>query len=682
MKPQRRLSSKVAVAAALVLLAACGGEQPAAAQREGAAPLDPAARAVYTARLADNAAGRFGTPLVPLAGIGDPALESVTRWDRLRRDGYAASFAELAGFLRAHPGWPGELTLRRRAERAITAATPMAERSAYFARFPALSAAAKLRHAEALLVARRFDEANRLARDAWDSSGLDATQEAELLLAFGPAITPGDHLDRFDRLLWSGQAGAAARLLGRLPADRQAWGAARLALRSAAPDAEARLAAVPAVQAREPGVIFDRARYLRNRGDVAGARAALAALPATIGRAGDAEAWLEARLEAARQALRGGDAALAYRLAADHAVFPQGRPLAERSLADRVAFVETEWYAGWIALKNLRRFADAQRHFENVRAAAQTPVSQARGDYWTGRAVEAAGRKAEADRHYAEAARHPDYFYGQLAHEKLGRAIARPTTVIATPSPAARAAFDADPVVRATRLLGALDARDRQTIFIRHLAERADTPERQRLTAELGRAIDRLDLGVLTGKAARGDGLALADASYPVLVLPADLQANATLIHAVARQESQFDRAAVSSANARGLMQLLPSTANEVAGQLGLAFDRAALIDDPVYNVRLGSAYFVRVRDSFGGSWPLAAAAYNAGPGNARKFIAANGDPRAGVDVIDWIEAIPIAETRTYVQRVLENAVMYDVLAGRGPTDRRLSRYLGKATAG
>lgn len=669
------MSSKVARLAApwLLLLASCGGAEPAAA-------LDATQRAVYAARLADNAAGRFGTyPLAPLTGqVADPALDTVVTWDRLRRDAYPASFSELAGFLRANPGWPGETALRRRAEKAIGPATPMAERIAYFTAYPPLSGAAKFRLAEALLVQRRFDEANRIARDAWDSAGLDPAQEQEFLLVFGQLLTPADHLARLDRLLWSGQTSAASRLLGRIPADRVAWAQARIALRSGRP------ASLDGPLAREAGYIFDRARQLQRAGDLASARAVLAGADIQQGLVVDPEAWLKLRLELARSAERGGDAATAYRLAANHRAFPLGRALADRVLAERAAFVDLEWFAGWVALKDLRRFDDAQRHFENVRAAALTPVSQSRGDYWIGRAAEAGGRKAVADAAYAAAATHPDYFYGQLAHERLGRpmVLARPAPVVVTAE--ARRRFEADPLIRATRALGELDARATQTIFIRHIAERAETPETQRLTADLGLAIDRRDLGVLTGKAARGEAeLALLDAAYPVLPLPASLQGQATMIHAIARQESQFDRAAVSSANARGLMQLLPGTAAEVAAQLGIDFSRSRLIDDPVYNVTLGSAYFSRVRDSFGGHHPLAVAAYNAGPGNARKFIAQNGDPRlAGIDIIDWIEEIPFLETRTYVQRVLENAVMYDVLAGRGPTDRRLSRYLGKNTAG
>jgi soluble lytic murein transglycosylase len=167
--------------------------------------------------------------------------------------------------------------------------------------------------------------------------------------------------------------------------------------------------------------------------------------------------------------------------------------------------------------------------------------------------------------------------------------------------------------------------------------------------------------------------------------LPAGQRDLSTIVHAIARQESQFDRAAVSHAGARGLMQLMPGTAREVAGRIGLDYTPSSLTTNTDYNIQLGSTYFRRMFDRYG-SYPLAIAAYNAGPGNVNDWLQENGDPRTGaVDMIDWIEAIPFTETRNYVQRVLENAVVYDLLnpddaRSRGPA--RLSWYLGKSRPG
>ncbi len=303
------------------------------------------------------------------------------------------------------------------------------------------------------------------------------------------------------------------------------------------------------------------------------------------------------------------------------------------------------------------------------------------------RAAEAAGQRAKADKFYAEAATHPDYFYGQLATERLGQSLALKKTTPPSVSASARSSFAQNSLVKAAVALGEIDQRNLQTLFIRALVEDAETAEQARLVADLAGPLGRPEVGVLMGKASRATGeLSMIPLAFPRLSLPDSLNPSWTMIHAITRQESQFDRTATSSAGARGLMQLMPATAQETAIKLGLPFNISRLIEDPTYNVTLGAAYYERVRRSFDGSHLLAVASYNAGPGNARKFIAANGDPRLpGTDVVDWVEMITLSETRTYVQRVLENAVVYDLLnpgASTMPTTNRLSAYLGKREPG
>lgn len=680
MERRRRLARQVFAVALMFGLA-----KPALAD------VGDATCSLYTARLAANAAGQYGGLAgAPLVGAtSDPTLDAVVTWDKLRRDSYAQSgvarFSEYAQFLKDHPDWPQTVTLRRQAEKLIDENVSDLDRIAYFRQFPPLSALAKLRLAEAQFRLARSGEARETARDAWDSAGLDALAETQLLALFQNDLRPEDHLARADRLLWSGQTTAASRMLPRLDMDHKLWVLARIALRTNAPDALNRLAVVPDSLRRDPGLIVDRALFLR-RTDPAAAQALLAGTPVTPGSARDPESWMKTRLEFARQAWRSGNFETAYRIAAQHSAFPIGKSVADRSLGERQVYVDSEFLAGWLALRKLGRAAQAITHFQNVRAASQTPISQSRGDYWTGRAAEAAGRSDDARKAYGAAADHFDYFYGQLASERLGKPLA--VRRVAPPTPAADKAnnFRADPLVRAVFALGDLGDRGRQAIFLRQLADRANSLADQTLVASLAAPLGRPDLGVFVGKAARGAGeLALLDAAFPVIPLPANLARDFSMIHAITRQESQFDRSITSVANAQGLMQLLPSTAAEQAAKLGLPSSTVRLTTDPIYNVTLGSAYFNRLKDNFAGSHVLAVAGYNAGPGNVRKFLAANGDPRTGEDVIDWIEAIPLSETKNYVQRVLENAVVYDLLhpqTATMPSNNRLSAYLGKRTPG
>ena len=651
-----------------------------------AATLSPAMRAYYAARLAETSAGRFNTlALSPIVNPAtDPLLDAVVTWDRLRRDTGPASFAEIGAFLRTHRGWPSELVIRRRAEKMIDDRVGFPDRIAFFREFPPLSSLAKFRLAEAQLVARDFASANANARAAWAAGGLDAVAEIQLQTEFATALTPADHAARLDRLLWRGETSAAGRMIALVSPDVRATSSARIALLTGLGARDA-LANVPVTARGEAGVVLAEVLWRKRSGDMSGARAAMDAYDGAPGLVTDPEQWLKLRLELARGAMRDDQNDLAYRLASNHRAFPLGRPLTEWSLGERQAFIDNEWLAGWVALRRLGQPAIALPHFERVRDAALTPVTQARGDYWSGRAAEAANNP-EALVYYASAAAHADYYYGQLAAEHVAPTFALPAAIPAPVSAEARARFDADDLVRVTRALGEIGDRTRQTLFMKALVERAETPEQQRLLADLGASLDRPDLGVLTGKAARlGGELALLDVAYPMLSLPSSLNADWTMVHAIARQETQFDRAAVSAANARGLMQLLPATAAEQAGKLGLPYSTSRLTDDPVFNVTLGAAYFGRIRDN-AGSTLLAVAAYNAGPGNVRKFIALNGDPRTpGTNVVDWVELIPFSETRDYVQRVLANAVVYDLLhpaTATMPPTNRLSAYLGKRTPG
>jgi soluble lytic murein transglycosylase len=253
-------------------------------------------------------------------------------------------------------------------------------------------------------------------------------------------------------------------------------------------------------------------------------------------------------------------------------------------------------------------------------------------------------------------------------------------------APAVRAAFDQRETVRAVRFLGRINDWQDQTAFVRQIAADATSDTDHVLAAELSKSINRPDLGVMVGRSALTNGLSdYSAAGFPTVPVPAGYEDNWTIIHAISRQESQFDRAAVSHAGARGLMQLMPATAREQSGKIGLNYDQAALTSDPNLSIMLGSSYFQRIYANYG-SYPLAIAAYNAGGGNVNKWLRANGDPRtSAVDIVDWIEAIPYQETRNYVQRVIENAVVYDLMNPARAKSRvatRTSWYLGKNRPG
>ncbi len=255
------------------------------------------------------------------------------------------------------------------------------------------------------------------------------------------------------------------------------------------------------------------------------------------------------------------------------------------------------------------------------------------------------------------------------------------------PSPAQRAAFQRNRLAQATRLLGQQGRRDEQSLFVRALAESLTNDGDRVLASEYGQMIGRQDLAVWTARSARNNGSAFYYRSaFPVHGSSAPSGKMWSLVHGITRQESSFDRAAMSRVGARGMMQLMPGTAREESSKVGVGYDLGRLTSDPSYNVMLGSSYFRRMVGQWNGNYVLAVASYNAGAGNVRKWVARYGDPRSqGVDTLRWIEQIPFAETKGYVQRVMENSVVYDRINPTLPLNQpsvSLSTYLGKSRPG
>jgi soluble lytic murein transglycosylase len=612
---------------------------------------------------------------------------AVAQWNAIRQS-EALPFSSYAEFLIAHPGWPNELVLRKNAERALRPdfASPNTV-VAFFTRYPPLTPASSLRLAEAQAALGQRDAARASARRAWAGGALSTEDETRLTSRFSDALTVDDQDLRMDRLLWQRATSIAARQLPLTSPVRQPVYATRLALLTKAPDAAAKLGMAADRARGDTGLLADRITWLRLTGQEGTARMLLAA-PRSLSYAPlDPAKWLEILHATAKGAAVAGQSQQAYDIArqVDDA-YPAGMSVRDRPIGERDLYTNLTWLAGTTALNRLNRPAEAIALFDRYAKAARSPQTISKGLYWAGRAAQAAGRSADASAYYTQASGYFDQFYGQLATERLGVALSIPaTTRTLEISATERDAFNKREIVRVAEMLGQQGDWANQSLFVRAIAASATSDADHMLAVDLSRRIARPDLAVMAGRSAGINGLRdYVRAGFPTVPVSEENHDTWTMIHAIARQESQFDRKIVSRAGARGLMQLMPGTAREVAGKIGVGYTSSNL-DDPAYNVQLGSWYFGRLMDTYQGSYPLAVAAYNAGPGNVNRWLAANGDPRAGgPDILSWIEAIPLTETRGYVQRVLENAVVYDLLNPKGGQPRRnpLSTYLGKSAPG
>ena len=629
-------------------------------------------------------------PTRSVAVVNDSALAvAISEWNAVRQS-EALPFSSYARFLIAHPGWPGEAAIRKSAERAIrTDAEDPQLIAAYFGRFTPASATSTLRRAEALDAIGRRDEAKSVARRAWTMGALSADDESRLISRWPGLLSSSDHNARMERLLWNRATPIAARQLSLTSPARQPLFDARLAMQAKTADAASKLGYVATSASGDPGFLIDRVTWLRLSGQEYAAQALLAAPRRLNAPPLDPERWLDVIVAVARNAAAQGQVQTAFDIARQvEDTYPASTIVRDRPIGERDEYTNATWLAGTTALNRLGRPADAIRMFDLYAKAARSPQTRAKGLYWAGRAAEAAGRRDVSLSYYANAAVQFDQFYGQLATERLGRAPAiPPVTSTVEISRNDRDAFFNQEIVRAVHILGQRGDHQTQTFFVRQIAQAAISDVDHVLAVELAQRIARPDLAVMIGRSAGINGHDnYVRAGFPVVPLPEEAQSNWTIVHAISRQESQFDRAAVSHAGARGYMQLMPGTARETAVKIGASYNLGALTADTAYNIRLGNDYISRMMSYYNGSYPLAVAAYNAGPGNVNKWLRANGDPRNGsVDILQWIEAIPLTETRGYVQRVLENAVVYDMI---DPTKARmrsatpLSAYLGKRTPG
>jgi soluble lytic murein transglycosylase len=610
---------------------------------------------------------------------------ALKRWRELSASGNY-SFSDYASFLITYPDWPGSNVMRKNAEQAIDLNSYSPSQAvAYFDRLPPVTNSGTAKYALALAAVGDTARAAEWGRKAWRGGPMTDDDETRILSLMNGKLNSDDFDARAGQLLTAKATRAAGRAVPYTSAARRPVFAARLAMQAKAPDAEAQFVNAGQAALTDAGAMAERAKMLRRQGSNYAAWQLFANRPALARPASEPDEWYEVLLVLARDAATNGQNELAYRIASklDDGL-PAGTNMIDQSLGVRDDYTSLAWLGGTVALDKLRRPREAAVMFDRYGKAAKSPQTRTKGMYWAGYALRSAGDTQAANAYFNQAAGYFDQFYGQLSNEALGRPL--PARISGAPIPSAPSAANSS-LYLAAKLAGTYGTHSEQTLFLRTIANGAKSEQNYIDAIALSKNIGRPDLAVMAGRNARVDGFnTLIPYAFPIVGVPVDHKQNFTFIHAIARQESQFDREAVSHAGARGLMQLMPGTARETSGKISMGYSLSGLTNDPIYNIRLGSTYFKSMLRYFNNSYPLAVAAYNAGPGNVNKWLRANGDPRTGqISMLQWIERIPIYETKNYVQRVLENAVIYDLQHPETAAIKSanpLSTYLGKSTPG
>ena len=581
--------------------------------------------------------------------IADPLARKLVEWAILRGEDLEPDFPRYAAFIAENPSWPGIRGLRRRAEAALWQqnADPRTVLD-FLAGKPPLSVKGRFAVARALLAQGDRAGAQAELRKAWRADAFSADLEEQARGTFAGLITPADDKARMDARLFAGDDDAGLRAAHHLDAVQFAIAKARAAVINRSARARTLLDAVPAEARRDPGYVFSRIQWLRHTDEIDQAARWLMAVPRQAQQFGDADQWWVERRVIARKLLDLGKFKAAYEVAAAAAI-----PHNENYRSDQ------QFTAGWIALRFLRQPELALSHFARVGEGATNPITLARAYYWQGRAAEALGRDHEARGYYETAARYPTAYYGQLARARLGFD-AVGLRQLPEPPPEHRRLE----VVRAFEILYAVDARDLAAVMAADLAETTGDAGALAALADIATRHRDARATLLVGKIALGRGMPFERYAFPDFGVPnyqqIGPQVARCVVYSIVRQESAFNPRVISSAHAIGLMQVTPDAGRDTARRFNVSFNQRRLMADVAYNAQLGTAELGHDIATWRGSYILAFVAYNAGPRRAKEWIEQYGDPRnPRVDPIDWIERIPLAETRNYVERVLENMQVY-----------------------
>ncbi len=598
--------------------------------------------------------------------LQDPIAKKIALWQLVDNNAEAMSFFELDAARRDLAGWPRAARRDAAAEKALsTSGLDPARIVAWFGGVQPATADGAMALASAYQTTGRNKEATDLIRRTFRDKVFEADAQRSLIARFGGMLTADDYARRADILLYGQQGPAARDLIAMLSENQQATARVRMAYRQNSASANGLYNALTPDQQASPGVVFERAAYLRRAGMDTLALPMVVNFPVPPTEEASTAIWKE-RKQLIVSALKAGDSSGAY------AAANNVQALAPADIA------ESEFYAGWIALTRLKDADAAAAHFAQIAAVGASPITKGRALYWQGRAAEAQGDPIAAQTFYAEGARYITTFYGQLAAEKAGlKELRLDRDPVITQ--ADRTRFYGREQIRAARILADIGARDLFRSLVLYIDDTLPNAEESALLVDFARGYGDQDLAMRAVRTAAQRGFILAERGYPLLdhhFTPGPGAAETAFVYSISRQESNFDPAARSGVGARGMMQLMPATASIVARKLGEthSIDR---LSDASYNMRLGSVYLGDMVSSFSGSYIMAAAAYNAGPGRPAQWAGLCGDPRgAQTDPLDFIECIPFSETRNYVMRTLETTMVYRARLNGGVAPLTLSSDL------
>ncbi len=595
-----------------------------------------------TAAVSAAAKGRYNVTPSTLTG------KDLVTWYRLQKS-EDTRFQEAALFVSKHPDWPGLGEIRIKAEKAINSSVPTSQIIRFFQNNPPVTAIGMQNYLQALIASGQTAQAMQTLKNWWPTAFLAPNDQDMIIQKFGQYLGSQDHERRLRHIIYDQHYTASRRLAKELGYGYPELVEAKIGLIEEKPNVNALIARVPASLKNNEALMLARIQWRRKNGYDEGAIALLDKAP-SYNRLSNPDAWWRERHIMARRLIEQKKWGSAYNLVKDH------------RQKDGFPFAQAEFLAGWLALRKIGKPWEGFQHFERLFNAVESPISRARGSYWAGLAAETLGHQEIAGQWYRVAAKFQTTYYGQMAAGRINLPLGLLQETRIAVSSQQRQEFRHRNLIKHALILARAGQHNDARAFLLAYVDRHTSGLDYSLAAELAKQLNYDETAVRIAKSAERDGFIMPSYLFPVIekAVSSSFAVHPAFNHGIMRQESAFNQRAQSHAGALGLMQLMPATVRETARKAGLPYSKSRLTSDPIYNITLGSLYIKQMLDRFDGNRTLAIAAYNAGPGRVNRWLDEIGDPRdPGIDEVDWVETIPIYETRNYVQRVTEAINVY-----------------------
>tara|TARA_R110002124_G_scaffold64985_2_gene177638 strand:- start:445566 stop:447656 length:2091 start_codon:yes stop_codon:yes gene_type:complete len=633
------------------------------------------AMAAYDHNILEKASkSQWSQSLSEAQSMADPDTKRLALWmyavsenKKAQKDGHVSA-ADMKDLIEAKPYWPQQTPLKTIFEAKIAFEHHDFDVVAWFAKHPPETSRGMKIYLAALEKANDWARVKTTINQWWAVALVDPKDQTYLLKRYGRYINRDAHIKRLDKLIDRGHYTNAQNVAPLLGADYVRLAKARITLRQdidsdrSHSDGEVSRAirAVPEAMQDDAGLIYDRLKWRRVKKLNSRAMDILLDAPTHEAIAGSEGLWWRERHIVIRRFMDDKNYEAAYALASSH------------KQVSGVNFTEAEWLSGWLSLRFMDDAKTALKHFYSMKSSAKTPITLSRHYYWIGRSFEALGDTVNAKENYKLAADFPTTYYGLLAHDRSG-ATAHSIANMASPTlqEDQHAILSNNPhltdMFNAAQALQAVDYNISANGF---LAAASNLGEDRGLSkhyvAQKSAEMGKINISVLLSRRAAMKHVFYAqNYAYPLMLDSMNNVSGAewALVHGIIRQESLFDQNAQSGVGARGLMQLMPKTAQAVAKDINIGYQQDWLKDRPAFNIQLGSTYIRELLDKYDDAYPLAIAAYNAGPNRVDSWLNRYGDPRNGaIGWVDWVELIPFSETRNYVMRVNEATFVYRYL--------------------